>query len=240
VADVNTSVPWPYRADRPQRYTQNYGRYLDAGGVVDLVEFVRGFVSGPEGKRGDMARFYFFCVAFDQILKEGITGDLAEVGVYKGHTAAVMAEFARRASRTLHLLDTFEGFHAADLSGIDGGKKQQFMDTSIEAVTERVGADGVHFVQGRFPETAEHLPAKAQYCMVHIDCDLYAPISAALHYFYPRMTPGGFIIVHDYSSMCWDGAERAVDEFFRGKPEFVIPLTDGAGSVVIRKVSGTD
>jgi hypothetical protein len=43
------------------------------------------------------------------------------------------------------------------------------------------------------------------------------------------------LIVHDYSSLCWDGAERAVDEFFADKPECLVPLTDSAGSVVIRK-----
>ena len=70
---------------------------------------------------------------------------------------------------------------------------------------------------------------------MHIDCDLYAPMSSALEYFYPRLAPGGFLVVHDYSSLHWNGAEKAVDEFFADKPECVIPLPDGAGSVAIRK-----
>ncbi len=49
------------------------------------------------------------------------------------------------------------------------------------------------------------------------------------------MVPGGFIIVHDYSSLHWNGAEAAVDQFFAGRPEAVVPLPDNAGSVVIRK-----
>jgi hypothetical protein len=59
-----------------------------------------------------------------------------------------------------------------------------------------------------------------------------------LSYFYPRMLPGGYIIVHDYASLAWSGAEKAVDEFFADKPEAIIPLTDGGGSVVIRKSRG--
>jgi hypothetical protein len=70
---------------------------------------------------------------------------------------------------------------------------------------------------------------------VHIDCDLYEPIRAALEYFYPRMVPGGYIVMHDYTSMAWNGAERAIDEFFADKPESVIPLPDGAGSCVARR-----
>lgn len=58
---------------------------------------------------------------------------------------------------------------------------------------------------------------------------------AALDYFYPRMVPGGFLIVHDYGSLHWNGAEQAVDAFFADKPESVVPLPDQAGSVVVRK-----
>ncbi len=141
---------------------------------------------------------------------------------------------ARRLDRTAFLLDTFEGFSKADLQGIDAGQKMQFADTSLDAVRAVVGEENVQFVKGYFPESASQLP-DTSYCLVHIDCDLYAPILSALNYFYPRLVPGGFLIVHDYLSLAWDGAERAVDEFFADKPESIIPLTDGAGSVVIRK-----
>ena len=52
-------------------------------------------------------------------------------------------------------------------------------------------------------------------------------------YFYPRIAPGGYLTVHDYSS-------KAVDEYFAGKPEPLIPLPDGAGSMVIRKMRPRD
>ena len=53
--------------------------------------------------------------------------------------------------------------------------------------------------------------------------------------FTPGLCRADFLIIHDYSSLAWDGAERAVDEFFADKPEAITPLTDGAGSVVIRR-----
>ncbi len=48
------------------------------------------------------------------------------------------------------------------------------------------------------------------------------------------------MIVHDYTSLAWDGAESAVDEFFADKPESVVGLPDGAGSAVIRKARPKD
>jgi len=77
------------------------------------------------------------------------------------------------------------------------------------------------------------------FCLVHLDCDLYAPFQAALRYFYPRLVSGGFLILHDYANAHWKGAEKAVDEFFADKPEKVIPIPDKSGTAVLRKIGGT-
>jgi Macrocin-O-methyltransferase (TylF) len=219
----------------PQRYRDNFHRYVDRGGAVFPSELIEGFTSGNRGNEGDMARFHFFCLVFDQILKEGIEGDVAELGVYKGNTATLLAAIARRTNTTAWLLDTYEGFAASDLEGVDANKRMEFADTSLEGVKALVGESHVKFVQGYFPGTASQLPEDGRYSLVHIDCDLYAPFKSAMDYFYPRLAPGGFLIMHDYSSLHWDGAEQAVDEFFLDKPESVVPVPDSAGTVVIRK-----
>jgi hypothetical protein len=222
------------RADPPQRYSGNYGRYLARGGKLRLEDDLKGYLAGGMHD-GDMARFYFFSLAFDQIVKEDLSGDLAELGVYKGYSASLLANYARRLGRTAYLLDTYEGFNQEDFKGIDADQKVSFKDTSLEAVRALVGEANAKFVKGFFPATAAQLPPDATYCLVHIDCDLYAPMASALEYFYPRLVPGGFLIAHDYSSLHWNGAEKAVDEFFHDKPECVIPMPDNAGSMIIRK-----
>jgi hypothetical protein len=224
---------WPYRADLPQRYGENAGMYRARGGEVRLEDDVAGFVA--DGDLGDVSRFLFFCLVQDQLQKEGLDGDVAEVGVYRGATASVLARIARRKGAKLWLFDTFEGFSPEDLTGVDADKAQAFEDTSVQAVLSRVGAESVEIVQGRFPHSAGRIPPDLRFCLVHIDCDLYEPIRAALEHFYPRMAPGGFIVMHDYSSLAWNGAEQAIDEFFADKPESVVPLTDGAGSCVVRR-----
>jgi O-methyltransferase len=47
--------------------------------------------------------------------------------------------------------------------------------------------------------------------------------------------PGGFLIIHDYMSLYWDGVEKAINEFFADKPERFIPIPDKSGTIVIRK-----
>jgi Macrocin-O-methyltransferase (TylF) len=229
----------PFGANVPQRYSAHAERYAARGGRIRLAEDARGFLTGADGAP-DMARFYFLCLIFDQIVKEGLTGDLAELGVYKGNTASLLAIMARRLGSTAYLLDTFEGFSERDLKGVDAGIKRGFSDTSVEGVRALVGDQNVQFVQGHFPASSSQLPPDVSFCLVHLDCDLYAPMASALTYFYPRLVPGGFLIMHDYSSLHWDGAERAVDEFLANKAEALVPMPDSCGSAVIRKARKPD
>ena len=227
-------APWPHRIGIPQRFSARYERYQQLGGLVDVTDDARAY-AGQEPLR-DVERLMFLSLAFDQIHKEGLEGDFAELGVYQGQTAAVLARYARRLKRQIYLLDTYEGFDQQDFSGLDAGRRVAFSDTSLQAVRTRVGEESTTYVKGYFPQTAEQLPKDGRYCLVHIDTDLYAPIMSGLEYFYPRLVPGGFLIVHDYSGLTWEGAEKAVDKFFADKPESVIPIPDSSGSAVIRRV----
>jgi hypothetical protein len=86
-----------------------------------------------------------------------------------------------------------------------------FSDTSLESVRSLVGEKNVSFIKGRFPGTANAIPDAERFCLVNLDCDLYAPFSAALQYIYPRLLPGGFLIMHDYSSLHSPLIEKAID-----------------------------
>jgi hypothetical protein len=225
-----------YVSHLPDRYGANYGKCLAAGGRFgkDMLEK---YVAGNRfNNSGDLPRFFFLSLACDQILKEGLCGDTAELGVYRGNTGIFIAKLAERTGGKAYFFDTFEGFPAKDLSGIDNDKKVEFADTSLAAVKSFIDCEAATYVKGYFPDSIEgNVPNTATYCLVHIDCDLYAPFKAALEYFYPRIAPGGFLIMHDYSSLYWDGVQNAVDEFFRDKNESLIPVPDKSGTVAIRK-----
>ena len=55
-----------------------------------------------------------------------------------------------------------------------------------------------------------------KFAFVHVDVDLYQPTLDSLKFFYPRLLPGGVIVVDDYGYSVFPGAKRAVDEFLRG------------------------
>lgn len=228
--------PGAYLSYIPDRFYINLEKYRKTNHVVGADYTAKFVANNQPNNAGDIVRYYFLSLTIDQVLKEKIPGDIAELGVYRGNSAAMFAELARKTGKTLYLFDTFEGFKSQDLIGIDSRHGRNFEDTSLDLVKNAVGTDNVVFVKGWFPDSLTQIDQNAaSYAIAHIDCDLYAPFKSALEYFYPRVAPGGFLILHDYSSYAWDGAERAVDEFFADKPESVVLIPDKSGTAVVRK-----
>jgi O-methyltransferase len=184
----------------------------------------------------DKVRFYNFWFQIERLRRGGISGSFAEVGVYQGETANII--HAMDSTRTFHLFDTFEGFDSRDLKGEDpsGHEDIDFSDTSVEAVRLLVGGgEKVVIHPGFFPETTIGLEEQS-YAFVHLDADLYHPTLAALKYFYPRLSPGGVMVVHDYNHN-WEGVRKALEEFMPGIPETLTEIPDWQGSAMIIKNS---
>ncbi len=196
--------------------------------------------SGP----GDMVRLWSFILNIKQILAEGVRGDFAEVGVWRGNTAAVLAELSKDTGREVFLFDTFEGFDKRDIVDEDANKPADlfsdaancFGGTSIELVKETVGKEHnhCHYIKGYFPQSITPEVERRAYAVVSLDCDLYAPTKAALEFFYSRMPAGGLFLLHDYVPTYWK-CGKAIDEFCKQSGERVIIMADICGSALIRK-----
>lgn len=189
-----------------------------------------------EKKYPDKVRFFNFWFQVERVKKNSIKGAFAELGVYKGDSAFLLHQMD--GSRTFHLFDTFEGFQPDDLKQETGKAAtyttSNFADTSIEKVKKRLSDPEFIFHQGTFPESAKGLENK-QYALVSMDADLYNPTKAGLEYFYPRLSPGGVIIVHDYNPD-WPGIMKAVDDFASTIPVPIVPVADVDSSVMIFKL----
>jgi len=181
----------------------------------------------------DLVRRDALILLLRSIAQRGVPGDLAELGVYQGVTARLFHEYCP--DRTLLLFDTFTGFDTSDTTSREG-KLGMFADTSAAAVLRYIAPrkdapERILLRQGYFPESIAPEDPDRRFAFVHLDADLYGPTRAGLEFFYPRLNPGGMIVVHDYNS--WEGARRAVDEFSAGIPEIPVPLPDKSGSVLI-------
>jgi O-methyltransferase len=185
----------------------------------------------------DYCRMMSLRLAADRVIDQGVPGSIAELGVYRGELASVLNRLFPE--RTLYLFDTFEGFSEHDLSG--GEEKNHskaaagdFQDTTIDWVLSRMTHPEKVFVRkGYFPETTDGL--EDTFAFVSLDVDLYKPTAAGLNYFYPRLSPGGYIFVHDYNNRRYRGVRSAVDEFSKASGAPVVPLPDLAGTAILTK-----
>lgn len=184
--------------------------------------------------RGDYARLYFFIATLEGLREAQVLGDIAEVGVFKGSTARLLHHMAPE--RKLYLFDTFGGFpeqHASsDPSSADPGGYASSLDEVRRFVGEH---PNIVYCEGIFPDTAFMVPDETSFALVHLDCDLYLPTMAALEFFYPRMEPGGVLVLHDYGSGCWPGVKRAADEFLADKPEGLVRVPDKSGTAALTR-----
>nr|WP_294506940.1 TylF/MycF/NovP-related O-methyltransferase [uncultured Rhodopila sp.] len=201
---------------------------------ADFLALRRHWISGkPKGNDLDMVRLAFFATNIAALEAAGVPGAFAELGVWRGNSAKVIHSLAP--GRELYLLDTFQGFPDEDCDADPiGGVSHHFQDVSVDKVCAFVGqSDRIHFVVGRFPDSAGAIPFDQRFAFVHIDCDLYQPVRAGLEYFHPRMSPQGLIVVHDYGSGRWPGVTRAVNEYLADKPETPVLIPDTSGTAVI-------
>lgn len=138
-----------------------------------------------------------------------LSGQLAEVGVYKGGTALMLAELMP--AKTLYAFDTFNGMPGT-AGSLDIHRAGDFADTSVEAVRSRLQAyPNVELRPGLFPGTAEGLEAEA-FCLAHFDGDLYQSCKDFIAFFWPRLVPGGLLVFDDWKWKGCPGVRTAIQE----------------------------
>lgn len=177
-----------------------------------------------------------------EIERRRVPGAIAELGVYQGEFAAELNRLFPE--RTLYLFDTFTGFDSRDIGQWDGSRAcaGQFSDTSVETALGRMEhPERIIVKPGYFPESLGEMASAAfpeRFALVSLDTDLYQPTLEGLSYFYPRLSPGGYMILDDYNSPQFPGVGRAVQEFCDREGVSVVPLCDLHGTAVLTKYGG--
>lgn len=161
---------------------------------------------------------------------------MAECGTYQGASAYFMA--MESPDVPLHLFDSYEG-----LSEPSGSDKPRATDHRAWRRGDMVAdEEQARHTLKQFPQVIFHkgwIPdrfpdvAANKFRLVHIDVDLYQPTRDSLEFFYPRMTPGGVIVMDDYGLTTCPGAYRAANEFMQDKQEKILHLPTGQGVILI-------
>ncbi|HEV3144891.1 MAG TPA: TylF/MycF family methyltransferase [Gemmataceae bacterium] len=163
-----------------------------------------------------------YCI--ETALRENIPGDIIECGVWRGG-ASILARAVLKAhgitNRRVWLADSFQGLPpprpefphdaASDLH------TNPFLAVSREQVQrnfERYGLldEQVQFLEGWFCDTLPAAPLE-RLAVIRLDGDMYESTMDALTNLYPKLSPGGFLIVDDYGAV--PACKEAIHEFRR-------------------------
>lgn len=160
-----------------------------------------------------------------------LAGEIIECGVFKG------ASFAR----WCHFREMLETASARKIIGFDiygTFPKTEFVDDKKKldkfisnAGDQSIGVDqlnkvllnknvgsNVELVKGDILETVPNYVKdhpELKIALLNLDTDIYEPAVTILEELFPRIIPGGILILDDYG--VFPGETKAVDDFFKGR-----------------------
>jgi len=147
---------------------------------------------------------------------EHLEGDVVEFGCHEGYTARMINALT---NRPVHVYDSFMGLPRAEGHGGE-------MSSSVESFlltfrSYNVPIPIIH--KGWFEQLTESdIPLKISFA--HLDGDLKTSTESALRLIYNHLEKGAVVLIDDYGTDLWPGPKVATDEFFKDKPEKIVPL----------------
>jgi hypothetical protein len=146
-----------------------------------------------------------FCI--EQALADNVAGDLIETGVWRGGATIFMRGVLKAhgvTDRAVWVADSFEGLPMADLATypLDAEWAASAGKLAVDSETVRRNFaryelldEQVHFLKGWFRDSLPLAPIER---LAGLDGDLYQSTQDALTHLYPKLSPGGYVIVDDF------------------------------------------
>jgi hypothetical protein len=152
-----------------------------------------------------------------ELLADDVPGDLIETGVWRGGSVIFMRGMLEAfdvRDRVVWVADSFEGFPTTPEQGVTARSwtsMTQEPDPQSQAVLTGISFDDVRknferyglldeqvrFLRGWFHHTLPSAPIE-RLALLRLDGDLYDSTRDALEALYPKVSPGGYVIVDDY------------------------------------------
>jgi hypothetical protein len=159
----------------------------------------------------------------ETVIRENVTGDLIETGVWRGGACilmrGVLAAYGDN-GRKVFVADSFEGLPKADEEKYPADKgDNHYLFSPVLAVSREEVENNfkrynlldeqVVFLQGWFKDTLPSAPIQ-KIAVMRLDGDMYESTMDALVTLYPKLSLGGYCIIDDYALK---GCKKAVDDY---------------------------
>lgn len=157
------------------------------------------------------------------VVHDGVPGDLIECGVWRGGATIFMRAALDAFDNTDKLVwvaDSFQGLPRPDTANYPADKRDLLwsldeLAVSADEVRENFRRydlldERVRFLEGWFKDTLPTAPVE-QLSVLRLDGDLYESTIQALRNLYPKLAPGGYVIVDDFGAI--EACAQAVRDY---------------------------
>lgn len=238
---------WIPRTFLPDVYSNDALICFNSHAFVDDPAFQRAYLRGVRALGGE--DFYHWewrlhVGLWAAASASQLEGDFVECGVSYGFLSSAVMEYLDwdRLGKTFYLLDTFGGMDPRFVT--DGERQAGALNKSQAALDLGMYAGSADSVRANFaewsnqrviagtvPETLDQVDADAV-AYLHIDMNCAPPEVAALRHFWPRLTPGAFVLLDDYANRGRDEQRLAMDALASELGVSICTLPTGQGLII--------
>jgi macrocin-O-methyltransferase TylF-like protien len=195
-----------YRDPGTNPYTENMERRYDPQWRENGLDWPATAQSMIGNRR--MLQLWQAC---EDVIVRQVPGDFIETGAWRGGACIFMRGLLKTygvVDRTVWVADSFRGLPAPDARAYpaDGGSPFHTVPelaVPVETVRDNFRGYGmldgqVRFLEGWFKDTLPAAPIE-RLAVLRLDGDMYESTMDALRALYDKVSPGGYVIVDDYS-----------------------------------------
>lgn len=163
-------------------------------------------------------------------------GDFVECGVSTGFlSSAIMRDLSWNSlSKRFFLFDTWDGLVAEYVSEQErkDGRLDWYKSLSFDAVQRNFAEfERVTLIRGPVPDSLSEADIDAV-AYLSLDMNCAAPEIEAAEAFWPKMSPGGFILLDDYAYSGYEEQNVAFNAFARRHGVSILSLPTGQGLIM--------
>jgi hypothetical protein len=222
--------------------------------AIEIIRTVQPF-TGPSAEL-----IFALIQAVRYVERAKIPGSIVECGVWQGGSMMAAAHTLKRLGtdeRDIYLFDTFEGMtkptdvdisYKGEVASLEYERLKRPNETSewcyasLDQVQRNLASTGydpdkLKFIKGKVEDTIPVM-APSQISILRLDTDWYESTRHELVHLFPRLSPGGVLIVDDYGH--WEGSRKATDEYLAENSFILLNRIDYTGRLAIKLASNGD
>lgn len=163
-------------------------------------------------------------------------GDFVECGVNTGMLSLAVCNYINFNSlnRNFYLFDTYDGIPPEQITDAEarvgrGDENSQHYEECYDVARRNfAGFPRAKLIRGKVPDTLSTVKID-KIAYLSIDMNVALPERAAIEYFWPKLVPGGIVILDDYGWINYPAQKATHDEFAarEGVDIFLLPTGQG-------------